>query len=85
MSNHIEKRRRVARIVDNLKKIGYSFLLISLVTFFIAAMLNYNSTLLVISSAGLLTACVILPVPIILGYGVKAAQREDSQIEKTKP
>jgi hypothetical protein len=28
---------------------------------------------------GLIVACVVLPIPIVLGYGVRAAAREDRE------
>jgi len=31
----------------------------------------------VVSTAGLVAACIILPIPIVLGYGVRAAARDE--------
>jgi hypothetical protein len=36
----------------------------------------------VVTTTGLVAACVILPIPIVLGYGVRAAAREDRQHDR---
>jgi hypothetical protein len=76
-AKHLRKRRKIAKTIAMIKRIGYSLLLLSIISFFLSSMLNYNRFLLLTSTFGLLIACVILPVPIVLGYGVKAAQREE--------
>jgi hypothetical protein len=40
---------------------------------------DFPAVLVNLSAAGLVAACLILPVTIILGYGVRAAEREDRE------
>ena len=38
---------------------------------------GYTALLVAICVAGLITAIVVLPAPIVFGYGIKAAEREE--------
>jgi hypothetical protein len=75
--SHISKRRKISKIISLLKKIGYSFLLVSCLSFIVASLTSYNKIAVSVSTITIIVACIILPAPIVLGYGVKAAQRED--------
>jgi len=48
-------------------------------SFFAGVATSFARWTVVVSTAGLVAACVILPIPIVLGYGVRAAAREDRQ------
>jgi hypothetical protein len=71
------RRARIARMVGRGRQIGYLALLVSMVSFVIAVATDFPALWVNLSIGALLAACVILPVPIILGYGVRAAERED--------
>ena len=73
------RRARIARGVALAKRIGYGLLGVAMLAFVIAAIADFPSTLLTLSVASLVAACVILPVPIVLGYGLRAAEREDRE------
>ncbi|MGQ0825662.1 MAG: hypothetical protein ACT4OX_11680 [Actinomycetota bacterium] len=72
-------RARAARIAAIGKRIGYSALLASMVAFFVGVATNYPTGTVAIAVGGLVVACVVLPIPIVVGYGVRAAAREDRE------
>jgi NADH:ubiquinone oxidoreductase subunit 6 (subunit J) len=73
----VERRARIARGVSVAKRIGYFLLLLAVVAFVVAVVAGFPSWSVVVTIVALVGACVVLPVPIILGYGVRAAERED--------
>jgi hypothetical protein len=73
------RRARIARGVAIAKRIGYGLLGVAMLAFVVAAIADFPSALLTVSVATLVAACVILPVPIVLGYGLRAAEREDRE------
>ncbi len=75
----LERRARIARIAALGKRVGYCALGVAIVTFFIGVATSFAKWTVVVSTIGLVAACVILPLPIVLGYGVRAAAREDRQ------
>jgi hypothetical protein len=75
----LARRARLARLAVLGKRIGYSALAIAIVSFFAGALTSFATWTVVVSTTGLVAACVVLPVPIVLGYGVRAAAREDRE------
>jgi hypothetical protein len=75
----VARRARIARIVSRARGIGYLALLVSIVSFVIALVTDFPSLWVNLSIGALVAACLILPVPIVLGYGVRAAEREDRE------
>jgi hypothetical protein len=75
----VVRRRRIAHWVGLAKRVGYGLLLAAIVTFGIAAVAGFPSGLVTVTVVTLVGACIVLPVPIVLGYGVRAADREDRQ------
>jgi hypothetical protein len=73
----LARRARIARLAALGKRVGYTALLVAIVSFFIGVATSFAPWTVVVSTAGLVAACVILPIPIVLGYGVRAAARED--------
>jgi hypothetical protein len=73
------RRARIARLAALGKRVGYAALLVAIVSFFVGVATSFAPWTVVVSTAGLVAACVILPIPIVLGYGVRAAAREDRQ------
>lgn len=71
------RRARIARFVARGKRIGYAALLLGIVAFGIGVAAGFPQWAVTTSIAGLVVAFVVLPVPIVLGYGVRAAERED--------
>jgi hypothetical protein len=75
----VARRERIARFVAIGKRIGYLALLMAIIAFFIGAATSFPSWTVTVSVAGLAIACLVLPLPIVLGYGVRAAAREDRE------
>ena len=75
----VARRARIARIVSRARSVGYLVLLVSMVSFVIALATDFPSLWVNLSIGALVAACLILPVPIVLGYGVRAAEREDRE------
>jgi hypothetical protein len=73
------RRARIARWVGLAKRIGYTLLLLAVVGFVVAAITGFPSGVVTATVVALVAACVVLPVPIVLGYGVRAAEREDRE------
>lgn len=71
------RRARIARGVRHARHAGYAALAVSVVSFVVAEATDFPALAVDLSIAALIAAIVILPVPIILGYGVRAAERED--------
>ncbi len=59
------------------KRIGYLGLLVAIVGFGIGMATSFSGPVITIAVVGLIVGCVVLPIPIVLAYGVKAADRED--------
>jgi hypothetical protein len=47
--------------------------------FVVAAVAGFPSAVVTVTVVALVGACVVLPAPIILGYGLRAAEREDRE------
>ena len=71
------RRARIAHLVAIGKRIGYTALLVAIVAFFAGLVLHFPGWSVFLTVAGLVVACVVLPLPIVFGYGVRAAERED--------
>ena len=73
----VVRRARIASRVQTAKRIGYTALLVSIVAFGIALTTSFSGAAVVVAVVGLAVAFVVLPIPIVLGYGVRAAEREE--------
>jgi hypothetical protein len=58
---------------------GYGALGVAVIAFGAALATDFPSLLVNLTIAGLVAACLILPVTIILGYGIRAAERADRE------
>jgi hypothetical protein len=54
-------------------------LAVAVVLFFVALAVGFSGTMATLVVAALVAACVLLAPSIILGYAVKAAEREDRE------
>jgi hypothetical protein len=75
----LARRARIARIAALGKRVGYLALGIAIASFVAGTLTSFATWTVAVSTAGLVIACVILPIPIVLGYGVRAAAREERQ------
>jgi hypothetical protein len=75
----VARRARIARAAALGKRVGYTALGIAIVAFFIGVATGFPDWTVVVSVAGLVASCIVLPLPIVMAYGVRAAAREDRQ------
>jgi hypothetical protein len=75
----VVRRARIARWVGLAKRVGYGLLLLAVVAFVVAAATGFPTGVITVTLVALVAACVVLPVPIVLGYGLRAAEREDRE------
>jgi hypothetical protein len=75
----VARRARIARWVGLAKRVGYALLALAVIAFVVATVAGFPSGIVTLTVAALVAACVVLPVPIVLGYGIRAAEREDRE------
>ena len=73
----VVRRAHIARWVGLAKRVGYGLLLVAVIAFVVAAVTGFPSGVVTVTVVALVAACIVLPVPIVLGYGLRAAERED--------
>ncbi len=71
------QRAKIAKRVGLAKRVGYLGLLVAIIGFVISVVAGFPTWAVAISIAGLVVGIVVLPIPIILGYGIMAAEREE--------
>jgi hypothetical protein len=77
----LERRARIARFVGIAQRVGYAALLVAIVAFIVGLLSDFPSWCVTLSIVGLVASIVILPIPIVLGYGVRAAERDERQAQ----
>ena len=73
----VARRRRIGHWVRIGKRIGYSALLVAIVVFFVGLVAGFPAWTVDVIIVALFVAIVVLPAPIVLGYGIRAAEREE--------
>ena len=73
------RRARVARWTRVANRAGYVLLSVALALFFVALATGFSATMATLVIAALVAAFVLLAPSIVLGYAVKAAEREDRE------
>jgi hypothetical protein len=73
------RRAQVQRLVSVASRTGYAILALGVVTFFVALATEFNGAMAAIVIACLIVASILLAPAIVLGYAVKAADREDRE------
>ncbi len=53
--------------------------MVAIIAFFIGVATSFPTWTVTVTIAGLAISSVVLPIPIVLGYGVRAAAREDRE------
>ncbi len=71
------RRQRIARINQSAKRAGYLLFLVAIVVFFIGAAGRFTPLIVAVVVACLAVGSVLLVPTIIIGYGVRAAERDD--------
>ena len=73
----LERRAKIASLVALGKRTGYGALLVAIGAFAVGAIASFPAWTVGVATAGLVVACVALPMAIVFGYGIKAAEREE--------
>lgn len=73
----VAHRARLAVAVRVGKRVGYGALLVAIVAFAVGIATGFPRALVAVCIAGLVLSCIVLPVPIVMGYGIKAAERQE--------
>jgi hypothetical protein len=75
----VARRARIARAAALGKRVGYTALGIAIVAFFVGVATGFPDWTVAVSVAGLVASCVVLPLPIVVAYGVRAAARDERE------
>jgi len=73
------KRAQVAKWTLLVNRIGYLFVAVAMVLFVIAFAVGFSSTMANLVIITFVIGCVLLAPSIIVGYAVKAAERDDRE------
>lgn len=73
------RRARIARWTLLANRIGYLFYAVAISCFVIAFALGFSGVLVTIVTTSLIVGSILLAPSIVLGYAVKAAEREDRE------
>jgi archaellum biogenesis protein FlaJ (TadC family) len=73
------RRAQVARWTSIANRTGYALLLVAVVLFFVALVTGFSGAMATLVVIALVAACVLLAPSIVLGYAVKAAERDDRE------
>lgn len=75
----LERRRRIARLVDVAKRVGYGLFAVAVIMFAVGLLAGFTGGLTAVIVAALLIGSVVLAPAIVFGYGVRAADRADRE------
>ena len=73
------RRQQVARWTLLANRVGYLFVALAVATFIIGFAISFNGAVATIVIVSLVIGCLLLAPSIVLGYAVKAAEREDRE------
>jgi TRAP-type mannitol/chloroaromatic compound transport system permease large subunit len=73
------KRAQAARLAEVGQRVGYSLLGVAVAAFVVGAVRGFGGVTTAVVTASLIAMTLVLAPAIVLGYAVKAAEREDRQ------
>jgi hypothetical protein len=73
------RRAQIARWTLLANRIGYLFIALAVALFFIAFAFGFSPVMATLVIGSLIVGCALLAPSIILGYAVKAAERDDRE------
>ena len=71
------RRARISRMAETAQRVGYSLWLVSIAVFVAGAATRFRPAMVTIVIGCLVAGSVLLAPAIVIGYGVKAADRAD--------
>ena len=75
----LARRARIAGLVTVGKRVGYGLYVVAIVLFAVGLIGRYTSTITTVIVTCLVVGSIVLAPAIVFGYGVRAAEREDSR------
>lgn len=73
------RRQQIAKWTLLANRIGYLFFAVAMSCFVMAFVLGFQGPLVTVVTASMIAGSVLLAPSIVLGYAVKAAEREDRE------
>ncbi len=73
------KRAKIAKWTLLANRVGYLFVALAMALFFMAFVLGFTAVMATLVIISLVIGCVLLAPSIVLGYAVKAADRDDRE------
>ena len=73
----LARRARISRMAETAQRVGYGLWLVAIVVFVVGAVTEFRPAMVTIVIGGLVAGSVLLAPAIVIGYGVKAADRAD--------
>jgi len=73
------RRQRISSLVLIANRIGYLLYALAIALFVMAFAFGFNSVLVTLVTISLVVGSILLAPAIVLGYAVKAAEREDRE------
>ncbi len=73
------RRARIARAVELAQRAGYALFGVSIVGFVIGFVVGFDGAFVAVVVTTLVLGSIVLAPAIVLGYAVKAAEREDRE------
>lgn len=73
------RREKVAKYTLLANRIGYLFFALAIATFIIGYAVSFNGVVLTVVIGSLIVGSALLAPAIVLGYAVKAAERDDRE------
>lgn len=74
----LERRARMAGLAVAGKRVGYGLVVLAVVAFAVGAATGFGAAVTAVVTASLLATTLTLAPAIVVGYAVKAAEREDA-------
>lgn len=73
------RRARIARWTLLANRVGYLFVAAAMALFFMALVIDFSALMATLVIVALVIGCALLAPSIIVGYAVKAAERDDRE------
>jgi hypothetical protein len=74
-----ERRARIARLVALGQRLGYGLFGVAVVGFVVGFAVGFSGAFVALVVASIVVGSIVLAPAIVLGYAVKAAEREDRE------
>ena len=80
----LARRARVAKLTETGQRLGYALFGLAILLFIVAAFTDFNGLLVAGITSSLGLGSLILAPAIVFGFAVKAAEREDREVQRRR-